>query len=143
MRIAERRLLMVTIAGLAVAWAVFYLGILDHWEWWVAQTFGPPEDGGWVAVSINGRSVRKVGFTLFIDGGEPRSGHDGCNSWSRRTNEHGQVEIESTLIGCPPEPLKAAYRQLVLVDQEMELRPDGMLILSASGHRAPFRRQQD
>jgi len=143
MRFAERRLLIVTIAGLIVAWAVFFLGLFDPRGRWVAEAFGPPEDGGWVAVSIDGRSVRKAGFTLFIDGGEPRSGHDGCNSWSRIKNEKGQAGIESTLVLCPPDPLRAAYRQLVLSEHDTELQADGMLVLSGSGHRALFRRQHD
>jgi heat shock protein HslJ len=143
MRFAERRLLIVTTAGLVLAWAAFFLSVLDPRGRWVAETFGPPEDGGWVAVSIDGRSVRKAGFTLFIDGGEPRSGHDGCNSWSRITNENGQVGIESTLVECPPDPLHAAYRQIVLGEQKMRLQADDTLFISGAGHRALFRRQRD
>lgn len=85
----------------------------------------------------------KADLTLFIDGGEPKSGHDGCNSWSRVTNENGQIGLETTLVLCPPDPLYTAYRRLVLGEQEMELQPDGMLAVSGSGHRALFRRRQD
>lgn len=57
MRLAERRLLIATTAAMLVAWAVFFLSVLDPRGEWVAETFGPPEDGRWVAVSIDGRSV--------------------------------------------------------------------------------------
>lgn len=64
MRLAERRLLIVTTAGLIVAWAVFLLSVLDPRGEWAAETFGPPEDGGWVAASIDDRWVERPGFTL-------------------------------------------------------------------------------
>lgn len=144
MRATERRLGTVIAAGLIVAWAVFFLSVLDPRGRWVAETFGPHDDGDWVAVSIDGRSIREAGFTLFIDGGEPRSGHDGCNRWSRIKNENGQVGIESTLVLCtPPDPVTVAYRRLVFGEHKMALRSDDTLVLSGAGHRALFRRQRD
>jgi hypothetical protein len=144
MRASERRLVLVTTAGLIVAWAVFFLSVLDPRGRWVAETFGPHEDGEWVAVSIDGRSLREARITLLVDGGEPRSGHDGCNSWSRTEDENGQVGTESTLVLCtPPDPVTAAYRRLVFGEHKMALRSDDALVLWGSGHRALFRRRPD
>ena len=139
----ERRVVIVVAAGLIVAWAAFSLSVFDPRGRWVAETFGPPEDGSWVALTIDGRQVQSGAFTLFIDGGEPRSGHDGCNSWSRVKNEKGQAGIETTLVLCSPDPTRAAYRRLVLRQHNLDLQSDGTLVLTGSGHQARFRRQQD
>ena len=143
MRASERRLAIFVAVGMLVAWAAFFLSVFDPRGRWVAENFGPREDGNWIALTIDGRQVRRGALSLFIDGGEPRSGHDGCNRWSRVKNETGEAGVESTLVLCSPDPIGTVYRQLVFGPHKLDLRPNGMLVLTGSGHRALFRRQQD
>jgi hypothetical protein len=144
MRGAERRLAILVGAALLVAWAAMALSVFDPRGHWVAAAFGPPEDGNWIAVSIDGRPVTANAYSVFIEGGEPAWGRDGCNTWSFVDDGNGAGRgIETTLVACTPEPLHVAYRRLVFGPHRLEIRPDGTLRLSGQGHEALFRRAPD
>lgn len=135
MRASRRHLPIIIAAGLAVAWAVFLLSVLDPRGRWVAETFGPSEDGSWIAVSIDGHRTNEKRFTLFIDGGEPNSGYDGCNGWGR-SEQPGMIVTE--LEECPPDPLRTAYWALA-TDQEATLIERGdRLTIRSRGHVGTF-----
>jgi hypothetical protein len=42
------------------------LSVFDPRGHWVAAAFGPPEDGNWIAVSIDGRPVTANAYSVFI-----------------------------------------------------------------------------
>jgi hypothetical protein len=101
---------------------------------------GQAIDGVWVAETIDGRGVGRTRYTINVAEGRVTGGHDGCNGWGYEMYQ-GQRTVNSTLIGCPPDPLHEGYWAVVRPEPwTARLLRDGRLEASARGHRAVLRR---
>lgn len=100
-------------------------------------------DGPWRAVSIAGQPVGRVHYTVRVADGRVVGGRDGCNAWSYVRGEQGWA-IESTMIGCPEDPLRGLYFQALDPEgHRLAEGPNGTLVVSARGTSAVFRRAQE
>lgn len=138
----QRRLAIIVTAALAVGWVTLMLGIVDPRGTWVTDIFGPPEDGSWVATTIDDHALGDQRFTLIVDGGEPVSGDDGCNVWSQVTR-NGRRGVSRSLVWCSPDKQRAIYRELVFGKHAVKVDRRGDLILTGAGHDVRFRRRED
>lgn len=107
-----------------------------------ARWKGQAVDGAWIADTIDGRSVGRTRYTINVAEGRVTGGHDGCNGWGFEMYQ-GQRTVNSTLIGCPPDPLQQAYWAVVRPEPwTARLLQDGRLEASTPGHRVVFRRER-
>jgi hypothetical protein len=141
---SERALVLFGSIAAIAAWVMIGGALLDPRGRWIAEAFGPPEDGRWVAVEIDKRLVEPGKFTVFIDGGKLRAGRDGCNEWSYSDgHEESQTQmIVTTLVECPEDSISTAYRKLVYGRGKSRLLPNGTLTISVQGHEGRFRREK-
>ena len=112
---------------------------------WQPRLVVPKEDGGWRAVSIDGKAVGDRQFLLDIKDREVAGGRDDCNDWGysdEPPEPGGGRMVISTLVGCEEDdPLREVYRRIAHArDLAMDLRPDGTLRLAGGGHEAYWRR---
>ncbi|MDQ4087026.1 MAG: hypothetical protein M3177_03275 [Pseudomonadota bacterium] len=103
---------------------------------------GQAIDGVWVAETIDGRGVGRMRYTIEVAEGRVTGGHDGCNGWGYEIYK-GQRTVNSTLIGCPSDPLHEGYWAVVRPEPwAARLLEDGRLEASAPGHRVVLRRER-
>jgi hypothetical protein len=107
------------------------------------RIFAAEEDGGWGAVTIDGRPVSAEDYRIAVRGREVVGGRDGCNGWGYTDDPpgpDGSRMIVSTLVECPDDPVRRAYWTLRSRGIALELRPDGSLRVAGQGHEAIFHR---
>lgn len=103
---------------------------------------GQAVDGVWVAETIDGRSVGRTRYVINVAEGRVTGGHDGCNGWGFEMYQ-GERTVNSTLIGCPPDPLHQGYWAVVRPEPwTARLLENGRLEASAPGHRVVLRRER-
>ena len=140
----SKRLALLAAAVLATGWALALASAVRpagvSWRW----PFDPAEDGGWQAVSLDGKLVPPtVRYAVGIRDRKVRGGYDGCNSWGFQDENplsNGDWTIISTLVECPPLPLEDKYRALAFGQPNPTLLGKDALQLEVREHIGIFRR---
>jgi hypothetical protein len=97
----------------------------------------------WLLDTADGRDADPATFWLHASGAEAAGGRDGCNWWGRDPGVGGA--IVSSLIGCPNDPVRTAYQEVLMgrAPAQGALQPDGSLRFEGAGHLLVFRRPLD
>lgn len=104
--------------------------------------FKSPEDGSWVAVSIDGQEIGTRRHSIDVRRGKIVAGYDGCNEWpyqDEARERNGERMIVTNLQECPDNILGHRY-WAVLANSKLTLVDPGAMLVSGSKARGYFRR---
>jgi hypothetical protein len=103
--------------------------------------FQGPEDGVWVAATLDGNPLRGE-YRVRVGRGEIVGGYDGCNHWAYGGIDRatGSRSVETTLVGCQDTAESATMRRLMRGRPKLILLPDNRLRLEGDGHSVLLRR---